>query len=230
MNSPEHRANILSTDFTQIGIATAQGIYEGEPTVFVVEEFGTPAPAAAPTPFVDTASAATTPVVATAPVVATPKVTPVVQLPAKTVAAKPVTVPRVTPTVPVVVAMQSSSAPAMQQTFIAVQGGATQTVPAVPTMVPATTSAPSVGATAATTPLPAQSNIVQQLLSDPKSLANDFYLFVMVLFLIALALNIFINIRVQYPKLIAGGLLIIVTAGLCIMLNQNIGFLHTVIL
>ncbi len=25
MNSPEHRANILSTDFTQIGIATAQG-------------------------------------------------------------------------------------------------------------------------------------------------------------------------------------------------------------
>ena len=52
----------------------------------------------------------------------------------------------------------------------------------------------------------------------------------MVLFLIALMLNIFINIRVQYPKLIAGGLLVIVVAGLCIMLNQNIGFLHTVIL
>jgi hypothetical protein len=61
MNSPEHRANILNTDFTQIGIAAAQGVYEGEPTTFVVEEFGTPAPAAAPTPFVDTASAATAP-------------------------------------------------------------------------------------------------------------------------------------------------------------------------
>jgi hypothetical protein len=52
----------------------------------------------------------------------------------------------------------------------------------------------------------------------------------MILFLIALTLNIFINIRVQYPKLIAGGLLVIVVVGLCIMLNQNIGFLHTVIL
>jgi hypothetical protein len=133
-------------------------------------------------------------------------------------------------TVPVVVAMQSSSAPAMQQTFIAVQGEATQTVPAAPTMIPATTSAPSVGTTAAATPLPVQSNIVQQILSDPKAMANDFYFFVMVLFLLALILNIFINIRVQYPRLIAGGLLVIVTAGLCIMLNQNIGFLHTVIL
>jgi hypothetical protein len=230
MNSPEHRANILSTDFTQIGIATAQGVYEGEPTTFVVEEFGTPAPAAAPTPFVNTASAATVPVVATAPVV---------KPSTKTVAKKPATIPKATPapvtTVPVVVAMQSSSAPAMQQTFIAVQGAATQTVPVtqetpVPTTVLATTSAPSVGTTAATAPLPAQSNIIQQLLSDPKALANDFYLFVMILFLIALTLNIFINIRVQYPKLIAGGLLVIVVAGLCIMLNQNIGFLHTIIL
>jgi hypothetical protein len=222
MNSPEHRANILSTDFTQIGIATAQGVYDGNPTTFVVEEFGTPAPAAAPVAFVDTASAATVPVTTS---------TPVVQPPAKTVAIKPATIHKTAPapTIPVVVAMQSSSAPAMQQTFIAVQGAATQTVSVAPTAAPATSSSPSVGI-AATTPLPAQSNIVQQLLSDPKALANDFYLFVMVLFLIALTLNIFIHIRVQYPKLIAGGILVIVVAGLCIMLNQNIGFLHTAIL
>ncbi len=210
MNSPEHRANILSADFTQIGIATAQGVYEGEQTTFVVEDFGTPAPVAAPTPFVDTASAATAPVVA-----------------------KPAPILKKTPlaaTVPVVVAIQSSSAPAMQQMFIAVQGEATQTIPAAQTNVVAATSAPSVGATAAATPLPAQSNIVQQLLSDPKTIANDFYFFVMILFLLAITLNIFINIRVQYPRLIAGGLLVIVVAGLCVMLNQNIGFLHTVIL
>ena len=29
MNSPEHRANILSGNFTEIGIATSQGMYEG---------------------------------------------------------------------------------------------------------------------------------------------------------------------------------------------------------
>jgi hypothetical protein len=229
MNSPEHRANILDTDFTQIGMATAQGMYEGEPTIFVVEEFGTPAPAAAPTPFVNTASAATAPVVVTAPVVTTPTATPVVQTPTKTVIPKPATVSKASPmpavTVPVVVSVQSSSAPAMQQMFIAVQGEATQTVPAA-----ANAAAPSVGTTAATTPLLAQSNFIQRIFSNPKTLANDFYIFVMMLFFIALALNIFINIRVQYPKLIAGGLLVVVVAGLCIMFNQNIGFLHTMIL
>ncbi len=212
MNSPEHRANILSTDYTQIGIATAQGVYQGEPTTFVVEEFGTPAPAAAPVAFVNAASAATAPA-------ATP--TKVATAPTKTPAPKPV--PKPVATVPVVVAMQSSSAPAAQQTFIAVQAVATATVPA-------TATSPSIGTTGAASPLAAQSNAIQQVLSDPKALANDFYIFVMALFLIALVLNIFINIRVQYPKLIAGGLLVIVVAGLCIMLNQNIGFIHTIIL
>jgi hypothetical protein len=226
MNSPEHRANILSTDFTQIGIATAQGIYEGEPTTFVVEEFGTPTPAAAPVAFVDTASAATAPFITTVPVETSTSATPT-----KKTVTKPVPAPVVT--IPAVVAMQSSSDANMQQAFIAVQGVATQTIPTVPTAAVPTSvnpATPSVGVTAAATPLAAQSNIVQQVFSDPKALANDFYLFVMVLFLLALVLNIFINIRVQYPRLIAGGLLVIVVAGLCIMLNQNIGFLHTVIL
>lgn len=42
MNSPGHRANILSPHFTEIGIATAEGIYQGQATTFVVQEFGTP--------------------------------------------------------------------------------------------------------------------------------------------------------------------------------------------
>jgi uncharacterized protein YkwD len=43
MNSPEHRANILNEHFTEIGVATAQGMYQGHETTFVVQEFGTPA-------------------------------------------------------------------------------------------------------------------------------------------------------------------------------------------
>lgn len=43
MNSPTHRANILNNHFTQIGIATAVGTFEGHQTTFVVQEFGTPA-------------------------------------------------------------------------------------------------------------------------------------------------------------------------------------------
>jgi uncharacterized protein YkwD len=50
MNSPGHRANILNGRFTEIGIATAVGEYEGKKTTFVVEEFGTPRTEAAPAP------------------------------------------------------------------------------------------------------------------------------------------------------------------------------------
>ena len=44
MKSPEHRANILNAGFTDIGMATAQGTFDGQPAAYVVELFGTPAP------------------------------------------------------------------------------------------------------------------------------------------------------------------------------------------
>ena len=43
LNSPTHRANVLNPNFTEIGIATAQGQYKGNQTLFVVELFGMPA-------------------------------------------------------------------------------------------------------------------------------------------------------------------------------------------
>jgi hypothetical protein len=44
MNSPTHRANILRDGFTEIGIATASGVYNGRPAIFVVQYFGKPRP------------------------------------------------------------------------------------------------------------------------------------------------------------------------------------------
>lgn len=43
LDSPLHRANILNEHFTEIGIATAEGEYQGRRAVFVVQFFGTPA-------------------------------------------------------------------------------------------------------------------------------------------------------------------------------------------
>lgn len=43
MNSPSHRQNIMNGNFTEIGVATAGGIFQGKPTTFVVQLFGTPA-------------------------------------------------------------------------------------------------------------------------------------------------------------------------------------------
>lgn len=42
LNSPKHRENIMNQNFTEIGIATAEGIYNGKNTTFVVEFFGKP--------------------------------------------------------------------------------------------------------------------------------------------------------------------------------------------
>ena len=48
MNSPAHRENILDGKYTQIGIAIAEGTYQGRKTIFVVQEFGTPLQAPVP--------------------------------------------------------------------------------------------------------------------------------------------------------------------------------------
>jgi hypothetical protein len=50
MKSPTHRANIINQQYTEIGIGTARGRYEGFDTVFVVQLFGTPAAPLPPPP------------------------------------------------------------------------------------------------------------------------------------------------------------------------------------
>lgn len=42
MNSPTHRANIMNRNYTEVGIATHKGVYQGRETVFVVEMFASP--------------------------------------------------------------------------------------------------------------------------------------------------------------------------------------------
>jgi len=46
MNSQGHRANILNDKFSEIGIAIASGVYNGSPSIYVVQLFGRPAPKA----------------------------------------------------------------------------------------------------------------------------------------------------------------------------------------
>jgi uncharacterized protein YkwD len=44
MNSPGHRANILNTDFTEIGVVAIVGNYNGRSVWYSVQEFGRPMP------------------------------------------------------------------------------------------------------------------------------------------------------------------------------------------
>lgn len=43
LGSPKHKDNLINNNFKEIGIATVDGIYKNNPTIFVVQMFGTPA-------------------------------------------------------------------------------------------------------------------------------------------------------------------------------------------
>lgn len=75
MTSPEHKANILSPNYTDVGFAVSEGTLTGDPnTVLIVEEFGKPVAAQpAQIPVVQQAAAAQNVVVQTTPV---PSITP----------------------------------------------------------------------------------------------------------------------------------------------------------
>ena len=76
MRSPTHRANILNDHYDEVGIAVAYGTYQGHPTAFVVQEFGSPHPDAAamteaqPAPLPPATASTTGPISTTTQIVA----------------------------------------------------------------------------------------------------------------------------------------------------------------
>jgi uncharacterized protein YkwD len=210
MNSPEHRANILGANYTNIGIAVATGTYEGQPATFVVELFGTPAIAPI---------AITSPPAQAEPVRAVATVKPTSKPAVVSVASVPAIVFQTTTPQAAAVAVKGASTENLPATSTAAQA---KTVPAV--FAPAVPSAvsPSEDATE-------QNNPVQEAFASPRKLSNDFYFLLITLIAGALLLNIFIKIRIQHPQLIANGIFVIALAALCIVLNQHQLLAHAVI-
>jgi hypothetical protein len=140
MNSPDHRENILRPQFTEVGIGVASGVYQGIPTTYVVEEFGTPYPLSAPAvrkivppPVVQ----ATTP---TKPVLVTDVqalVTPILKSIAPTVSTKPASVPVTTASPAPVVHPVSKPAVAMASHSTSTVTHSTQPVAQATSSMPA---------------------------------------------------------------------------------------------
>jgi len=59
LNSPTHKANIMSANFTEIGIAVADGYHKGKPATYVVQMFGKPKAKKTPIVVINTAEANT---------------------------------------------------------------------------------------------------------------------------------------------------------------------------
>jgi hypothetical protein len=180
MNSPGHRANILNANYTEIGVAAAEGTYNGIPTVFVVQEFGSPA--------------AVAPVALAHP----SKPRPGSSAP-KTVA----------PTRTAAVATVSGT-----RVLAEVKGIATTSVPS--------SAVSASGAHEPATSFPSEANIAQTLAVLPHAVLNCAFMIMCVILLSALAMDIFIKIRIQHPVLIANGLFLLVIIGVFIAANQNL--------
>lgn len=154
MNSPSHRLNILNNRFTEIGIGTARGIYQGRETVFVVQYFGKP------------------------------------------VQAKVEETTSIEPSKPKPVAVETPKE--QEETFIVLE----QEI-----------ASPSIQGSAAPQdsekmPL-VKSSLLAKIVAMPKEVINVVYIFIAFVIIIALLLKIFIKPKVQYPKLIFNGILVL---------------------
>lgn len=231
MNSPEHRANILSDNFTEIGIATAQGIYQGEETVFVVQEFGTPAdvaavPAPVPTPLATTSSVSqTAPIAAATSAPSVASAAPVTLAAGETPTVKGASTGTQTQTVPTVSVTPGAQtqAPASLQviqetpTFIAVKY-----IGAPPPHFPENTA----GTTPAEPAANAATAVLWNLITSPQSDLSFAYGIIAAIITLALLLEIVVEFRRQHPHRIAMGLsliclmVILVYAGHILLIGQ----------
>ncbi len=159
MNSTDHRENILRPQFTEIGVGVAYGVYEGQATTYVVQEFGTPYPtiAVARKPIVTTVTpSAPIAVPATQPIV-TEQTTPVATF-------KPEPIP--TPVIPIVKTTNTQPKTPAKTTNTLVNNIAALAAPVTDTIqvhITATSTASSTMPDASSTPvfsLPAASDTV----------------------------------------------------------------------
>ncbi len=127
MASPDHRANILRPQFTEVGVGVAQGVYQGLATTYVVQEFGTPYP--------------TAPVAVAKPITTTTTTTTKASTqPAKAVSAS----------APAVTSMPAQQTPAVKPDALT-QGSAALSAP-VASALPIDTLVPSVGTSSDASP------------------------------------------------------------------------------
>jgi uncharacterized protein YkwD len=227
MQSPTHRANIMSGNYTEIGIAVMSGMYKGREAIFVVQEFGRPSVRAQETLVSNSEEHE-----------------PIIVLPPPTPNPSPVTKP-VSPATtkkPVVTASQVTTTPAPARstpTTTAVAGVETQKLPVSisSTLVPSepepirvaeTSESPSLNDRNSPIRVAEASEIapssIDTLVASPRQVTTTIYFILATLIALVLSLTVLIKIRVQHPHLVVNGILLIAITLSFVLLNSVIGF------
>lgn len=215
MHSPAHRANIMSGNYTEIGIATAHGIYKGKEAVFVVQEFGRPSLVAM--------QAESEPklvkkedITATA----TPKATLVTIKPTATKAKiieRPTVTKKSPETAPTTTVVALAPVEVSEKTIVA--GAETTKLDAPISLATKITNT-------ATQEKPSK---VAVFITSPRHVATTIYVILASILLLALGFAVFIKMRIQHPHLIANGVLLVAIMLSLVVLNAALGFTQGVI-
>ena len=214
MKSPTHRANLLNEHFTEIGIATAKGTYEGRDGIFVVQFFGRPS----------VAKAATIPVEIKS--VTTPKTT-VKTTPVKVPVAAPIKVktPVSTPTppkpvvVPPAIVKPTSVPPVVTSTKVtAVNPDFAQ----IPPVVDSQLDSVKVAASSNPTDLPALTGTIEKLLVMPNGIAESLYLVIGAVILLSLFLHFLFSIRGVHRSATVNGAVLLVVISAVLFVDKLI--------
>ena len=227
MLSPTHRANIMSGNYTEIGIAVMSGMYKGREAIFVVQEFGRPSVVAQETPLtVSEPIVVLPPPVALAPAPVKKITQSVTPPPAADTAQKP------TPPAPKTTLPEKETPPAT-----VVAGVETQKLAAE---IPLPDSAPEPVITSESPELhgaikvakaaePTRASSIDTIVASPRQFTTKIYFVLATLITLILLLAVFIKIRIQHPHLIANGILLIAITLSFVLLNSVLGFTSSVI-
>lgn len=216
MNSPSHRANILNGNYTEIGIATARGMYKGHDAIFVVQFFGRPRFADLP----QTASSA--------PTELPERLAEEIPAPTPVLGAQTQAEDAPLPVLPV--ALDEPPLFLAQATTAELRVGTEDSAVASMTLgtdTPTTTAdvlAPELSF--ATTVAPASmdksnflTSTIQRVLAMPRATLTAILLSIAVIVLVALILTIFVKVHIQHPHLIANAIIIVSIIAAVLLLN-----------
>lgn len=200
MNSPGHRANLLNGKFTEVGIATANGVYNGRPTIFIAQEFGRQMPGVTTqkvAPKTSITTQKTTVPASTSPVLAATSTSSTTRVLGET-NTKNIEQPKVL---------------AETDTFIAVENTSPADIDSVTTEVQDVQTGSKVVA----------------LSTQPKKLSS-LYLVLAGLVILALACMIGIEFRRQHPKNVLAGTVLLIFIVVLFYIYQNVLFGQVIIL
>jgi uncharacterized protein YkwD len=207
--SPTHRANIMNANYTEIGIATAKGMYKGKDAIFVVQEFGRPSLIARSTGVASTSVDALVTLISSREndIKKATTAKPVIEVATRTTVS---TTP--TPPTPTLLSRNESST-------TSVAGASSQKLSVADDVAP-------IDSPILTT---VHSGFAATLLASPRQTSTMIYLILAAILTLALGLAIFIKIRVQHPHIIKNGILLIAVIIALILLNSALGITEAII-